>query len=716
MKATIKRELHCYFTSPIGFGFIAAVAALYGFFYYQVMMSGSSSYVTAVYSMLFSFDMMLVPILTMRTLSEEKKNHTDQAFLTAPVEIGTVIAGKFIACFCIFFAASTLGLFPAVAMSTFSSPPWGMILGNYFGTLCYGGAMIAIGIFISGLTVNQIVAAVATFTISIFLMYMDSMAAALNNSAIIAFIGKISFYSRYTTLIRGIFSIESIVYFLSIIAVFLFCATVRLKAERSGKWSWKSLYAVKTILILIAVIVVNIFVSVLTVRFPSLNMDMTAEKLNTLSEEEYAEIDRIDQKVEIFVIADETAARTDKLYENYGISYSQVSNLLDRMVQNNRNISVVYKEPTENPAFMNEYAEDNLTQGDVLIVSDLRHRVISVGDMFVQNQNTATGEYNFYSVASSALVNGLAYVTMDAVPVIAVAGGHEEMIDNAARAAFDKLAEDNAFSVEAFNILTEEIPAEASVLFIPVPTNDYTEEEIDKLRDFVNDKTDEKTHTILFASYPGQGNIPRLKSFLEEWGTKIEDGVIAETDDSRMFLNSANTPFVKNDQTILSDQTYTYLLAPMASPLSLTFENNNGITAFSIWSTADTCYVQTDDNTKTDSKASYSVATYAYKQVKAGENNVYRNVIVMGSSMALISPYVDTESFGNYSYIRDLLRVASNTKSYTAVSPTKTVLNAVDITASRMTINVVGLGIFTIAIPAFLLLMAIIVTYRRRHL
>ena len=173
MKAICFRELRSWFQAPLGYVFVSAITALYGFFYYQVMMSGSGSYVTAVYTMLFSFDMMLIPILTMRSLAEEKRNHTDQALLTAPVSVLEIVTGKFAACFAIFLLASTLGLLPAFAMTSFANPPMGLILGNYIGTLCYGGAMIAIGIFISGLTSSQVVAAIATFAVSVFLMYMN---------------------------------------------------------------------------------------------------------------------------------------------------------------------------------------------------------------------------------------------------------------------------------------------------------------------------------------------------------------------------------------------------------------------------------------------------------------------------------------------------------------------------------------------------------------
>ena len=85
MIAICKREIRSYFSSPVGYVCIAALAALYGFYYFQVMYIGMSSYISAVYSTMFSFGMMIIPIITMRSMCDDQKNKTDQALLTAPV-------------------------------------------------------------------------------------------------------------------------------------------------------------------------------------------------------------------------------------------------------------------------------------------------------------------------------------------------------------------------------------------------------------------------------------------------------------------------------------------------------------------------------------------------------------------------------------------------------------------------------------------------------
>lgn len=715
MKAIYKKEMRSYFYAPAGYVCVAAITALYGFFYYQVMMTGSSTYVTAVYSMLFSFGMMLIPILTMRSMAEEKKNRTDQALLTAPVEVSAIVVGKFAACFCVFSFASVLGLMPAVAMSAFAAPPWGLIAGNFVGTLCYGAAMIAIGIFLSGQTANQMIAAVSTFAAAMFLMYMDAAAAAVSVEILADIIHGISFYTRYAELTRGIFSISSIVYFAGITILFLYLTVVMTESRRNGQWKWKSLYVGKSAIVLAIIIVCNIFADTLTERFPSLNVDMTAQKLNSMSDEVKEAVKEIGQEITVYIMAEESAVRQDELFAGYGIQYSQVANLLDRMQEMNPNIHVEFKSPSRNPAFVNSYAQDRLTEGDILMVSSLRHRVLGVGDLFIQQQNIATGTYAFYSQADSVLANGLSYVSMEEVPLITVATGHGEMLESSVRAAFDSVVEENAFEVREIQFMTQEIPEDTSILFLPTPTTDYTEEEIDKIRKYLTDDTDARPHTVLFAAYPAQGKITGLQTFLEEWGVSVEEGTVFETDDSRMFLTSPNTIFVKNNDTLLADKTYSYLLAPVSCPLRILFDSNDGIYVFPLLSTADTAMVVQEDQAVGET-ASQTIAAYSYREIQAGGRMTYRNLITMGSSMALTSPYINSDSFGNREWVCDLLRLATNTKSNTAVIPRQTALAVMDITASKQTIDIVGMGIFTIAIPMCILAAGLVIYRKRRNL
>lgn len=234
MRAIAKREIRSYFNSPIGYVCVSAILILYGFYFYQVLMSRSSSYLSSVYGVMFLWTMMIIPIITMRSFSEEIRNKTDQALLTAPVGVTAVVVGKFLAALGVYAIAMVLSLVPAVVVGLFSSPSWALIFGNFFGSLLYGAAMIAIGVFLSSLTQSQIVAAITTFGVSILLVILDQLTNVVNNAAVSKLIGWISFNTRYQPFTKGIFDISSLVFFLSVIAVFLFLTARKLESRR---WS-----------------------------------------------------------------------------------------------------------------------------------------------------------------------------------------------------------------------------------------------------------------------------------------------------------------------------------------------------------------------------------------------------------------------------------------------------------------------------------------------
>lgn len=234
MKAILRRELKSYFASPIGYVCIAVLLFLSGLLYWNVMSIGSSSYIAMVYSNLFTFSMMVIPILTMKSMSDEQKNKTDQALLTAPVSVTAIVLGKFLAAFIVYGIAMTGSLLPCVAISLFGSPSWGEIFGYYLGSLFYGAAMIAIGVFISSLTVSQVISAIATFAVSIFILLMGQLASLASGTFVATVVEWLSFDTRYAYFTQGIFNISSAVFFLSVVAIFVFLTARRLESKR---WS-----------------------------------------------------------------------------------------------------------------------------------------------------------------------------------------------------------------------------------------------------------------------------------------------------------------------------------------------------------------------------------------------------------------------------------------------------------------------------------------------
>ncbi|MCH3973032.1 MAG: ABC transporter permease [Oscillospiraceae bacterium] len=232
MGAVTKKELKQYFHSPVAYVCLGVLAALFGFSYAQVYLSGSSSNISYVYNNMFIWCMLIIPILTMRTFSEEQRSKTDQALLTAPVSTMGIVGGKFVGAFCIYFIGMTLSLIPAVVLSFSASPSWSMIFGDYLGALFFGAAMTAIGIFISSLTENPIVAAIGSMGIAVLLMVIDNISSAVNNEIFSKIVSWISFSSRYKQFTSGTFDISAVVFFVSVTVALLFLTARRLESRR----------------------------------------------------------------------------------------------------------------------------------------------------------------------------------------------------------------------------------------------------------------------------------------------------------------------------------------------------------------------------------------------------------------------------------------------------------------------------------------------------
>lgn len=234
MFAIFKRELKAYFTSPLGYVFLAIFYAFSGLFFYIFSLSVGSTDISSVFLMMFIVLMVFVPLLTMRLLSEDKKQKTDQLILTAPVSLLSIVMGKFLAAYAIFAIGIAVMPVYGFVMSTFATVSWLPIWGNTVGLLLLGGIFVSIGLFISSLTENQMIAAIGGFFINLMILLMNTLKSALPNGFLQDVLSSISVYSRYSEITNGIFSLSSLIFFVSVIFIFLFL-TVRVLEKR--RWA-----------------------------------------------------------------------------------------------------------------------------------------------------------------------------------------------------------------------------------------------------------------------------------------------------------------------------------------------------------------------------------------------------------------------------------------------------------------------------------------------
>lgn len=234
MIAVFKRDLKSYFTSPLGYVFIAAFLAVMNVFFYIYNVASAQSSLSTVFNFMVYILIFVTPLLTMRLFSEEFKQKTDQLLLTSPVKVSSIVIGKFLAALTIFAIALAVTLLYVVIIASHGQPNIRELLANYFAIFCVAAAFISIGVFISSLTENQLVSAVLTLAAFLVLYLIDTSGFGAQNAILNNLLYSISLFVRYTTISNGVLTLSDIVFYVSVAAVFIFITTRVIEKKR---WS-----------------------------------------------------------------------------------------------------------------------------------------------------------------------------------------------------------------------------------------------------------------------------------------------------------------------------------------------------------------------------------------------------------------------------------------------------------------------------------------------
>ena len=231
MKTVFKRDFAAYFRSPVAYAVIAAFLVMCGIFFARYNLYYGSVYFSYVLSNVSIILMILVPVITMRLFADEKRNGTEVLLRTSPLSMGSIVLGKFLAGYCVFAIMIGATLLYPLIISLYASLPFTETLGAYIGYLLLGAVFVAIGLFASALTDNQVIAAVLGIIILLALYFLPSLAATTGGwiGFAISWIAPIARYSEFTT---GIFNMASVIFYLTFTGVMLFVTAMHLERKR----------------------------------------------------------------------------------------------------------------------------------------------------------------------------------------------------------------------------------------------------------------------------------------------------------------------------------------------------------------------------------------------------------------------------------------------------------------------------------------------------
>ena len=236
MFAVFKKELHSFFTSVIGYVFLVTYLVLGGAVFAYTTLYSMTANVTPFFVYMIIVSAILLPLLTMKSFSEERKIRTEQLLLTSPVSITGMVFGKVLAAYVMFAGCMIINSLYFLILNYYAALKFMILLGNVIAILLVGLVFVSIGVFVSSLTENQLAAAIGTIAIIMSFLLVGVLsslfpAAHWFRMYVLDFL---SVFTRFQTFSNGYFDIATLIYYLSISGVFIYLTIRIYDRRRSG--------------------------------------------------------------------------------------------------------------------------------------------------------------------------------------------------------------------------------------------------------------------------------------------------------------------------------------------------------------------------------------------------------------------------------------------------------------------------------------------------
>lgn len=215
--------MRSYFTGTIGYVFLVLFLAVAGLAFCYTTLFSMSAEVGSFYIIMMIFSAIALPLLTMKSFSEERKSKIEQLLLTAPVSLGSMVLGKFLAAYTMFAGATIFSSLYFLILYRYAFIQVGVLLGNIVALLLVGFVFIAIGLFVSALTENQLAAAVGTIAIIMAFLLIGLINTFLPASYWLRYVfDSVSIFTRFQTFANGYFDLSTVIYYVSMGGIFLY--------------------------------------------------------------------------------------------------------------------------------------------------------------------------------------------------------------------------------------------------------------------------------------------------------------------------------------------------------------------------------------------------------------------------------------------------------------------------------------------------------------
>ncbi|MFA9463339.1 MAG: Gldg family protein [Velocimicrobium sp.] len=745
MLAIYKRELKSYFTSMIGFifmGFFLAIMGIYTVVYNLVNNYSNFEYVLDSLSFVL---IILIPILTMRVIAEEKKQKTEQLLYTSPVSVEKIILGKYFAVLTLFLISMAITLFYPLILSQFGTINFASAYGGILGFTLMGATYISLGVFISALTESQIIAAVISFLVflitdlmpaissmlpsdhvaSLLVLYaivliiawalyfmmhsykISIIAAVLGAGALTAIFfvkaslfdgilsklcNSISIMSRFDNFKIGILDISALCYYISIIVLFLFLTIVIIKHSFTPKRIKSGAYQSTIIAVVVAIVVI---INLMATQM-DLKIDLSDDAMYTLTNDTKNLIAGLDDNITIYYIVQE------------GKETSQIQNIVDQYDGLSGKVKVVEKDLVLYPNFTKDYTNEDVASESIIVVNGDSgiSRYVPYEDMLVSEIDYTTYKSNVTAIdVEGQITSAIQYVTTDDFPKMYVVNGHgEAQIADSIKTSIEKM---NVTMEDLQTLTTTSIPEDCDILVVNAPTSDVTEAEAAMIKEYLENGG----KAILNTAYT-DNSMDQYDGLLAYYGITPVDGIVLEGA-GNYAGNYPSYIVPKTESHDITDSISNYMVLAVSQGLEISTDIRSTVSIDPLLTTSDSSYSKVDvesstiEKQKNDISGPFVLGAAITEDFEGKETKI----VTVSSGYLLDDTFLSTGQFGNGDLFLNSISWLEDTNSGLSIP-------ARNVSQTYLTVNpsqaVFWGAIFVIIIPITLLIAGLVIWLRRR--
>jgi ABC-2 type transport system permease protein len=576
------------------------------YFVVNCLESSSTQFGYYVISKSFIITVIFVPICTMRILAQEKKEKTDQMLFTAPVSSLGILAGKYLATLLVVLLPVWVSFIYPLVMRAYGTLDMKYIVAAYVACTLVSLALTSIGMFVSSLVSNNILAAVLTYAVYAIILLLRVIEATVSSGGLYTVIHQISIYNKYNDMISGILRSGDILYMLVLSVAFFALAGIMLATKRvNGR---------TTLIKGVVVVILTVLVSGLGMKYTKV-YDFTSENVLTLSDTTKDVVSSIHNPTTLYYMG--LQSRANATYQELLQAYADLSDY----------VKVVYVNVETDWDFRSDYLSDqeSVNEASILVASEDRQVYLDSAD-YTSSIQVSAYSYENYLYIENQLTSAVYYVNAeDSEEITMLTGCGEDTLS----ASFSNLLSMNNYETKDLNLQTKLVSLDQTfsddtkLAVMNAPQTDYEEDALEELSNFVEDGGN-----LFVVLDPLNEDLPNLYAFLKEYGFDVQSGVVIESDSSNYMYDTAYYVIPQIKKTSFTEDIIDkgMQVLTMTSKGIKVVDSEKGYEVIEVLKTATGSFSKVDDfddvTTKSDNDISgpFSVAAVAQKE---GEGSVF---------------------------------------------------------------------------------------------